>query len=206
MNSANIWRPAYSRAGRALINRSDLNRPITTCENDSAGCRRRRTLPRPLVGSQRRRPHRIGASRRASRGRTVAEEQFRPFPPGAELLHPAQQVVAGVSAGAMSDVTDPNTAPSSRRGSFAHRPRDLLFGDVTQAGLDTKSNSPSLNCIRDGAELVVLFQRLRRLGVDRLVVFDAPASMPPRASARPVRRWRSRQRAAIAPGPVSRRS
>src|SRR5436190_12285091 len=46
-------------------------------------------LPRPLVGGQRRRPQRIGAVAAVHRKiKAVVEEQLRPFPPGAELLHP----------------------------------------------------------------------------------------------------------------------
>src|SRR5437762_12660160 len=43
-------------------------------------------LPRPLVGRQRRRPHRIGAVAAVHREvESVADEQSRPLPPGAEL-------------------------------------------------------------------------------------------------------------------------
>src|SRR6266850_4763115 len=52
-------------------------------------------LPRSLVGSQSRRPQRIRAIAAMHREvEPVAEEQLRPLPPGAELLDPAQQVVA----------------------------------------------------------------------------------------------------------------
>src|ERR1700727_928336 len=51
-------------------------------------------LAGPLVGRQRRRPDRIGTVVAMHRKiETVAEEQLRPFPPGAELLDPAQQIV-----------------------------------------------------------------------------------------------------------------
>src|SRR5258708_21707086 len=49
-------------------------------------------LSRTLVGGKRRRPERVGTVAAVHRQvESVGEEQFRPFPPGAELLHPAQQ-------------------------------------------------------------------------------------------------------------------
>src|SRR5258708_37067970 len=51
-------------------------------------------LSRSLVGGKRRRPERGGAVAAGHRqGEAIVEKQFRPFPPGAELLQPPEQVL-----------------------------------------------------------------------------------------------------------------
>src|SRR5258708_6235219 len=95
-------------------------------------------LSRSLVGGQRRRPERVRAVVAMHRQvESIREEQFRPFPPGAELLHPAQQVVAVDQR--RRHVRGHRSEQEARvhdAVQLANSATYLLFRDMAQAGLE----------------------------------------------------------------------
>src|ERR1700733_15942488 len=111
---------------------------------------------------------------------TVAEEQLRPFPPGAELLDPAQQIVT-VDQG-RRHVRCHRAEHQTRLDDtieFANGRRNTLLSDMAKAGLEHEIEFAVLERqIDDRSELVELFQLLWSLGVDRAVVLDAPGIDP----------------------------
>ena len=138
-------------------------------------------LTRPLVGGERCRPQRVGAGLAPVHRQVeaVAEKHLRPFPPGAELPHPAQQGRNGRSAPAPCPrVTDPNTRPDlTTRLSFAHRRAAPAFQRHGTGWFRTRNRTrPSLNGISTiDHELVRdFFSAFGVPGMDRAVVLDAP--------------------------------
>src|SRR6202158_1811001 len=134
-------------------------------------------LARPLVGGQRRRPELVGAVAAMHRQvEAVGEEQLRPFPPGAELLDPAQQVVSiDQRRRHIRGHRSKHEAGLDHAIQFANRARHLPFRDMTQAGLENEIQLAVLERhVGDRAELVELLQRFRRFGMDAAVVLDAP--------------------------------
>src|SRR6266404_9349112 len=134
-------------------------------------------LSRSLVGGKRRRPERGGAVAAVHRQvEAIVEKQFRPFPPGAEFLHPAQQVVAvDQRLRHVRSHRSENEAGLHDAVYLANGARHLSFRDMAQAGLEYKVEFAVLERhIDDRPKLVELLQRLRRPGVDRAVVLDAP--------------------------------
>src|SRR6185437_14730168 len=95
-------------------------------------------LARSLVGGERRRPQRIGTVVPVHRQvEAVVEEQFGPFPPGAELLDAAQQIVAvDHRRRHVRSYRAEHEAGLHHAIQFANGARDLLFRNVAKAGFE----------------------------------------------------------------------
>src|SRR3974390_1502460 len=106
----------------------------------------------------------------------VVEKQFRPFPPGAELLHPAHQGVAMDQRGRhIGSHRAEQQAGFDNAIELADRLGDTVFRDVAKAGLEHEIELALLKRqIDNRSKPVELLQFARRPGMDRAVVFDTP--------------------------------
>src|SRR5579872_732556 len=137
---------------------------------------------RPPVGRQGRLPKRIGTLVAVHRKiEAVVEEQLRPFPPGAELLDPAQQVVAiDQGSGHVGGHRAEQETRLDDAVDLANGLDHLLFGDVAKARLEHEIELaiPERH-VDDRSELVEPLQLVRCLGVNGAIVLDAPSIDPP---------------------------